>query len=106
MRWRRRRRRRYIDWDSWEPRPLEPIDWSRHRPGEPLPKVPAWLYRGSRSGRPMLDYEEEYMAMPWWDRLRYDLTNWDPRDYSKFPPEFEIRRPRTLFGRRGRAPGT
>lgn len=54
----------------------------------------------------MLDYEEEYMAMPWWDRLRYDLTNWDPRDYSKFPPEFEIRRPRTLFGRRGRAPGT
>jgi hypothetical protein len=33
--------------------------------------------------RPSIELEE-YAAMPWWDRLRWDYTSWDPRDRSKF----------------------
>lgn len=82
MRWIRRKRRRYIDWDAWEPVPIARYDWSRYRVGDRLPPAPRWIFLDDHH-RPGME-PEEYAAMPWWDRLRWDLTFWDPRDRSKF----------------------
>jgi hypothetical protein len=81
MRW---RRRRYIDWDAWEPKQPPKIDWATHRVGDRLPRMPLWVFADVR-GRPLME-PEEYAAMPWWDRFRWCYTYWDPRDRSKFDP--------------------
>lgn len=86
MRWTRRRRRRYIDWDAWEPKPIPQIDWTRRRAGDPLPRMPLWVF-ADRYGRTALE-PEEFAAMPWWERLRWGCTRWDPRDPRKWDELF------------------
>ncbi|MDO8185557.1 hypothetical protein Q5424_20730 [Conexibacter sp. JD483] len=83
MRWVRRRHGRYIDWDAWEPKPFPSEDaWTEYRRGGPTPDVPMWVFNDRRN-RPGME-PEEYAAMPWWERLRWGHTWWDPRDRSKF----------------------
>jgi hypothetical protein len=82
MRWIRRERRSYIDWDTWEPKPFPAEEWARYRRGDPDPDMPLWVFNDGR-GRPSIE-PEEYAAMPWWQKYRWDCTRWDPRDRSKF----------------------
>lgn len=60
------------------------IDWDSYQPGDRLPRFPMWAWSDWR-GRPVME-REEFLAMPWWHRIRFNLTEWDPRDISKFPP--------------------